>query len=545
MPSPLVYNSCWMMWCSKEARAYRRDTSRVQLAQERRLRSIISRNQASWYGSMHHFPRVRDVDQFRRLVPLTTYDDYKEPMERIASGEAGVLTSERVELLEPTSGTTTAEKLIPYTAGLRREFQRAIRVWIGDLFSGRPAVRRGYAYWSISPLAHEQRMTPGGIPIGFDDDASYLGNVERLLLSKTMAVPPSIATCDSLSAAFYATLFFLLRCPQLSLISVWSPTFLSGMFHLLRTQAEQLCEDVARGTISTDAPSSLDKAFTPQPSRADQLRAILLQPELGSNWAQDLWPDLALVSCWKDGPSSVYAAQLQHQLPGVEIQPKGLLSTEAFVSLPLLGLAGASLAIRSHFFEFQAVDSTGEPLGDVTQLAHEVELGGQYRVVVTTSGGLYRYQTMDQVRVIGFYNQAPLLRFVGKCDCTSDLVGEKLNAAFVQSVLERTLAKLDIVAQSVELSPQCREQPYYLLRLVDNRLAQNHQLREQLRAEVEAALRDNSHYAYAIDAGQLGRLKIATSAPGQDPLESRHTISGGHDKLHHGNFKPRILSPPS
>ena len=41
------------------------------------------------------------------------------------------------------------------------------------------------------------------------------------------------------------------------------------------------------------------------------------------------------------------------------------------------------LAMRSHFFEFQEVTSE-----ECIRLVHELDLGGRYRVIVTTSGGL-------------------------------------------------------------------------------------------------------------------------------------------------------------
>ncbi len=93
-----------------------------------------------------------------------------------------VLTGERVLLLEPTSGTTGGEKLIPYTESLRRQFQHAVAVWIADLFRNRPAVRRGRAYWSISPALAPLYHTAGGVPVGFEDDAGYLGTLEQFAL---------------------------------------------------------------------------------------------------------------------------------------------------------------------------------------------------------------------------------------------------------------------------------------------------------------------------------------------------------------------------
>ena len=71
------------------------------------------------------------------------------------------------------------------------------------------------------------------------------------------------------------------------------------------------------------------------------------------------------------------------------------------------------------------------------KLAHELDRGGRYWVLVTTAGGLYRYHLRDEVEIVGFHHQCPLLRFLGKCDHGSDLVGEKLAEPHVRSVLER------------------------------------------------------------------------------------------------------------
>ena len=55
-----------------------------------------------------------------------------------------------------------------------------------------------------------------------------------------------------------------------------------------------------------------------------------------------------------------------------------------------------------------------DPSSDATapcRLAHELEEHVQYRVVLTTGGGLYRYQLGDAIEVVGFENQCPLIPF--------------------------------------------------------------------------------------------------------------------------------------
>jgi hypothetical protein len=171
-------------------------------------------------------------------VPLSSYDDYAAYLDRIAAGASNVLTRERVLLLEPTSGSTGGEKLIPYTAGLRHEFQRGVATWIADLFGQRPAVRQGRAYWSISPAAGSRRRTPGGIPIGFDDDAAYLGTVERLALDRLLIVPAAVARLADPESFQYCTLFHLLAAGDLALMSIWNPTFLTALLTPLHDWAE-------------------------------------------------------------------------------------------------------------------------------------------------------------------------------------------------------------------------------------------------------------------------------------------------------------------
>ena len=61
--------------------------------------------------------------------------------------------------------------------------------------------------------------------------------------------------------------------------------------------------------------------------------------------------------------------------------------------------------------------------------------------MVTTGGGLYRYQLHDEVEVVDFENECPLVRFVGKSDRVCDLVGEKLADAHVRGALERIFAR--------------------------------------------------------------------------------------------------------
>ncbi|NJN81644.1 MAG: GH3 auxin-responsive promoter family protein, partial [Caldilineaceae bacterium] len=141
-----------------------------------------------------------------------------------------------------------------------------------------------------------------------------------------------------------------------------------------------------------------------------------------------------LISCWADANAASFAVELGARFPQARIQAKGLIATEAFVSLPVDGEAGASLAIRSHFFEFLPLLDAGVDT-DSPQLAHQLETGARYEVVVTTGGGLYRYRLFDAVEVVGRRRQTPLLRFLGKTNLISDHFGEKLDERQVRQAV--------------------------------------------------------------------------------------------------------------
>jgi hypothetical protein len=177
-----------MLKCRSEANAFERAAERVEETQSQLLHEIMRRNAETEFGREHRFDRIAAPQEYQRRIPLASYDGFASRIERIASGESNILTRDPVTLLEPTSGTTRGEKLVPYTQPLRRQFQRMVAAWIHNLYSRRPAIRGGRAYWSISPATFQQRRTAGGIPIGFDDDTDYLGGLERLFITRVLAV---------------------------------------------------------------------------------------------------------------------------------------------------------------------------------------------------------------------------------------------------------------------------------------------------------------------------------------------------------------------
>ncbi len=239
-----------------------------------------------------------------------------------------------------------------------------------------------------------------------------------------------------------------------------------------------------------------------------------------------IWPGLRLISCWADGHAEMYLSALRTFFPGVRIQPKGLIATEGIVTFPLG--AARPLAVTSHFFEF---------LGDggTVYLAEELEVGAEYSVVLTTGGGLYRYRLGDRVRVTGRLEKTPSLIFVGREGGISDRFGEKLSEGFVASVLRDLFGRHGLRPAFALLAPNTDGSRWWYSLFVE--LPQSPP--DTLAEELERALRENPHYRYCVD---LGQLEPATVCPTPPNAFERYVDDLARRGRRPGDIKPSPLA---
>ena len=523
-PQTRLANALWVGSCLPGWQRFTHAAENVAETQARLLSEYLRANARTEYGEKYQFSAVSTPVEYQSHIPITSYDDYLPYIERSGDGAPSVLTAEPVRMFELSSGSTAASKLIPYTARLKAEFQRGIAPWIFNLYTHYPQIQGGPAYWSVTPLTEGKRFTRGGLPIGFESDSAYLGSLGQWLVNAIMVVPDTVKTHASIDGFRYATLLHLLRQPDLRLVSVWNPTFLSLLLSPMTDWWGSLCDDIARGTLSlSDSPAEF--RFAPKPGLAHRLKSI------DPADTESIWPHLVLLSCWTDGPSASYARQLAEQFPQAKIQGKGLLATEAFISFPLVGVEGGVLAVNSHFFEF--IDETGE-----IRLAHQLQKGKIYAVVVTTGGGFYRYQLHDLVEVLGFWKGLPRLRFVGKADHISDWFGEKLDERFVAQSLEQVFTAHQLAPIFAMLAPD--EAPggfRYVLYLESDVQFDASALTQAL----DSALRTNFHYDYCRKLGQLQAAAVARVTRGTETYLRACQLRG--QKL--GNIKPAALQKTS
>jgi hypothetical protein len=458
-----------------------------QATQAEVQRVIVDRLAKSKYGRDLDVKSVADWDK----VPIVTYDDLPD---------LNYVTSEPVLFYEKTSGSRGAAKLIPYTKSLRRSFSQMFCVWAYDLIQHLPFTT-GKVYFCVSPkfgprselmvdrvggdppksplkrgtlnFPHVPPFLRGARgdrgdcdrqqPNAFQTDADYLDSWLTWILSPFLVTLPQAQTLQD-PEEFKAKLSLrLLQAEKLEIISIWNPSFLKVILDYISANRAQF-----QSALPTHRSRLLD------------------QPEIP--WPQ-IWPHLKLISCW-DGVGAIEQAQvLRSHFPNVFVQGKGLLATEAPMTVPLIKAKGCVPVLDEVFFEFEDLEQR------IWRL-HELAIGQEYQLIISQKGGLYRYRIGDRVRVTHFYYQTPCLEFLGRSGGVSDLVGEKLNPEFVRDALQQ----LDLPTGFKTLVPVADPAHYVLL--LDTAVEAG------LAEKFEAFLCQSYHYNYARSLGQLQAVQV-------------------------------------
>ena len=163
------------------------------------------------------------------------------------------------------------------------------------------------------------------------------------------------------------------------------------------------------------------------------------------------------------GSAAAYIPKLKQVFDGITIRDHGLHASEGRMTLPLMDECSSGLLeIQTHFFEFLPMTEVGSASPVVLE-AHELEVGVEYYILLTTSSGLYRYNIRDVVRCTGFYGTTPLLEFRHKGAHISSITGEKLAESQVVEAVNAAVRECGVNLELFTLTPQWGEPPGYKL----------------------------------------------------------------------------------
>ena len=400
------------------------------------LLDVVRRNANTEYGKAHEFASIRSVGDFRRNVPVSEWENFEPFSKRMENGEDNLLFAGRPTHFVATSGTTGRIKYIPESAAGSLSKSIASRLRNASLVRMCPELLDSGLFVPLCNAA-QWTHTAAGIPVGYASGQSLAGTPPEML--RRLAHPPEILEAGDPETLNYLAMRFAVAQPDVRLLIGNNPARMTALLELADRRRDEILDDVERGTIAGDlalAPDlrkRLESSLSPNPSRAQALRQMAAAR--GRLEPRDYWPGLAVVSCWLGGTIGRYLDGLKPWLPdGVRFRDCGYGSSEGKFNVPLAeGVSAGPLHLLGCFFEFIPADG-GEPL-----LAHQLEDGREYGLVVTTHSGLYRYDMHDIVRVDGFTGRTPNVLFVSKSREIANLAAEKLSGSFIAEAARATL----------------------------------------------------------------------------------------------------------
>ncbi|EDY86925.1 GH3 auxin-responsive promoter superfamily [gamma proteobacterium HTCC5015] len=465
---------------------FQRQAAQLEQIQRQKLASLVERVSVTDSGAKLGVNADMGWDAYTKELPVTDYSFWKEGVERQRDGREKLI-SDSVMRYQPTSGSTSKYKLIPYTQGFLSELDAAIAPWIYQLYRDYPGIAAGRHYWSLSWLPDGRRKE---LSAGINDDMNLLSPVKRMVAKSSQAVPQSVSMTETVEDSFFATVAHLASAGDLSMISIWSPTFGLRLLEVLSDSREDIAEVLSSGSWGSRA-AGMGAMPAPRNRRVAQMLRAWDGKDLASFWPE-LWPKLALVSSWDTASSTHWANELRQQLAGVAVEGKGLWATEGVVTIPFQ--ERFPLAYQSHVYEFEDVGT-----GDVLP-PWALDVGQRVKPVLSAGNGLLRYRMNDVIEVDGFMGGIPCLSFKGRDDGV-DMVGEKMSVLLAQSTLNQFAEASGSFPVSLlaVMSKEGDTRPHYTL-LAEGEAKMTE---SECIALLDKLLSENFHYELARNLGQL------------------------------------------
>ncbi|KAF5726422.1 indole-3-acetic acid-amido synthetase GH3.6-like [Tripterygium wilfordii] len=426
-------------------------TSNADEIQKQVLAEILSTNANVEYLQRHGLNEHDiDVDTFKKVIPVVTYEDLKPYIDRIANGDTSpILSSKPISEFLTSSGTSGGERKLMPT--IKEEMERrslfyslmmpVMNQFVPDLDKG-----KGVFFFFIKSEA----KTPGGLvarPVltSYYKSSQFKDKITNDPYNKYTSPIETILCSDSYQSIYSQLLCGL--CQNTDVLRVGS-IFASGFIRAIRFLEKNwkiLCNDIRNGTLDDNITDPkvreavLKILIKPNPKLADFIEAECRREDW-KGIIPRLWPNTKYVEVIVTGSMAQYVPKLDYysnnSLPIVSAL---YASSECYFGLNLNPLCKPSevfytLLPNMCYFEFSPVNRINGSPNDDRKLVDlvDVELGQEYELVVTTYSGLYRYRVGDILRVAGFKNEAPQFNFICRKSVVLSIDSDKTDEAELQ-----------------------------------------------------------------------------------------------------------------
>ena len=415
------------------------------------LLKIVRDNRDTEYGRAHHFSEIKSIEDYKRLVPLSTYDDYAPYIERMVSGkhEKNLITAYPIVQYAETSGSVGVPKKIPVT-------KQAMEIYTK------------YTITRVTALADEWHRKKYGKPLpvgrGFNqleivdrtlDDGTPLGNISgsaaksyRLLFPYYLTSPIPVLYPKGYIPMMYLKARYILADRDTSFMFSVFMTNLVDMMVYIRRNWEMLTEDIRTGGFSAEVSldeetkAELLKVTRPDPKRADELEKIFKEG-FDTPIIPRLWPKMSFICTIGTGGFAAYTRSMRSYSGDIPIDFSIYGASEAMMAACTeIEVPEFALLCDSCFFEFIPAEAPADCTDTLN--IDQLEVGREYELILTNLSGFYRYRIKDVIKVLGYEGQSPKITFSYRKSQLLDLAGDKITERMMDDAIRLTGEELGV-----------------------------------------------------------------------------------------------------
>ena len=398
-----------------------------------RLFIILNENADTEFGRDHGFADIKSVEDYRKRVPVSSYEDYAEGIKRTLAGEKGVIFSKDYDIMSccQTSGTTGfAGKIFPITkrqmdvygndhdhygdtviakVGGKRLFQQTCHT--------RPGEKDEFVL--KSELFYKYKAEHGNL-----DYDTFVGG-------KTLLFDPD--TED----VFFARSYAALACEDITIMDAVFHFDHLRFFTFIEKNHEEIISAMEARTIPDNIKLSPEMREMLLSLEISDERIAYIKNEMAKGFdgiAKRLWPKLVLLTGIGSRNLSAENDMLKKYAPDVSQSFNFYISTECFVGECIAENDYSIVFVPGRdYVEFRSYDTDEEEYF----LPQELKVGELYEPLITNFCGLYRYRMGDLIKVIGFQGEYPLFEVLGRINMSISVAGERTLLSQVEKVAER------------------------------------------------------------------------------------------------------------
>ncbi len=322
-------------------------------AQREVLQDLVTAAQYTEFGKKYRFSRLFSVKAFKQTVPVHEYEDLRPYIERMMQGEDNVLWNSPISWFAKSSGTTSDKsKFIPVSQeSLQENHYKASKDVLTNYYKNFP---------SSDLLTGKGLVVGGSHQINQVNETVQYGDLSAVLMQ---------------NAPFWGQ---WLRTPELSiaLLDDW----------------ESKIEKLAQATANENVTS-----ISGVPTWTLLLLKRILEITQKKN-IQEVWPNLELYIM--GGVSFIPYREQFDQVIGKPINYLEIYNaSEGFFAAQERPDDEGMTLFTEHgvFFEFMPVEQYGKKFPETVGL-NQVQLNKQYALIISTTGGLWRYIVGDTVQ---------------------------------------------------------------------------------------------------------------------------------------------------